>query len=150
MAINLPDSEILFRTWALDQSIITDIVGTRIATRLPSNATLPFAVINLDSSMAENINSAPMWLAMIDVDCYGGKYGSDGTKATPDFAGAFSLANAFVRCAFDFTPKKYSITGTDGIIHGFNPIDGPSRLETTDNDLARYNISVGMYYGAAE
>ena len=47
MAINLPDSEILFRTWATSQSVITDIVSTRIATRLPSNATLPFAVVDL-------------------------------------------------------------------------------------------------------
>ena len=47
MSINLPDSEVLFRTWALDQTLISDIVGTGIATRLPSNATLPFAVILL-------------------------------------------------------------------------------------------------------
>ena len=53
MAINLPDSEILFRTWATSQSVITDIVSTRIATRLPSNATLPFAVVDLLDSSPE-------------------------------------------------------------------------------------------------
>lgn len=149
MAINLPDSEILFRTWALDQSVITDIVGTRVATRLPSNAVLPFAVINLTSASAENIDSAPMWVATIDVDCYGGKYGTNNNKPTPDFAAAFSLANAFARAAFDFRPRKYSISGTDGIIYGFNPIDGPFRLDETDTELARYNVSIGMYYGEA-
>ena len=60
MAINLPDSEVLFRTWALDQTLISDIVGTGIATRLPSNATLPFAVILLNSATAENVNGAPI------------------------------------------------------------------------------------------
>lgn len=149
MAINLPDSEILFRTWALDQSVITDEVGTRIATRLPSNAVLPFAVVSLLGANAENINSSPLWLASFDISCYGGKYGSNNSKPTPDFASAFSLANAFARCAFDFQPKKYSISGTNGIIYGFNPIDGPYRLDTTDNELARYNVSIGMYYGEA-
>jgi len=149
MAIVLPDSEILFRTWALEQSIITDQVSTRIATRLPSNATLPFAVINLMSSSAENIDSAPLWISMIEVSCYGGKYGSNNNKPNPDFASAFNLANAFVRSAFDFKQKKYEITGTDGIIYGFNPIEGPARLDTTDNELARYNVNIGMYYGEA-
>ena len=149
MAINLPDSEILLRTWALDQSTITDLVDTRIATRLPSNAELPFVVLRLMSSNAENIDGAPVWSAFFDINCYAGKYGSNDNKPTPDFAAAFNLANAFVRCAFDFSPKKYSITGTDGIIYGFNPIDGPYRLESTDSDLARYNVSIGMYYGEA-
>ncbi len=34
MAQNLPDAEILFRTWAASHSSITDLVSTRIATRL--------------------------------------------------------------------------------------------------------------------
>jgi hypothetical protein len=149
MSINLPDSEVLFRTWALDQTLISDIVGTGIATRLPSNATLPFAVILLNSATAENVNGAPIWLASVDVDCYAGKYGSDNNKGTPDFAKAFELANAFVRCAFDFPGKKYSITGQDGRVHGFNPIQGPYRIDNTENDLARYTVNVGMYYGEA-
>ena len=143
MAINLPDSEILFRTWATSQSVITDIVSTRIATRLPSNATLPFAVVDLVDSGPENLDSAGIWVAFFNINCFAGKYGSDGNKATPDFA------NAFVRCAFDQTPKKYTITGTDGIIYGFNPVSGPSRMEDTDRNLARYTVNVGMYYGEA-
>lgn len=149
MAINLPDSEILFRAWALDQTIITDEIGTRIATRLPSNAVLPFAVFSLLGSGPENIDSSPLWIANIQINCYGGKYGANNSKATPDFASAFSLANAFVRSAFDFKQKKYEITGTDGIIYGFNPIEGPARLDSTDNELARYNVNIGMYYGEA-
>ena len=37
-----PDAEIVARKWALEQSIITDICSTNIATRLPRNASLPF------------------------------------------------------------------------------------------------------------
>ena len=55
-----------------------------------------------------------------------------------------------MRCAFDFAPKKYSITGTDGVIYGFDPIEGPYRLDDTESDLARYNVTIGMIYGAAE
>lgn len=149
MAINLPDSEILFRTWAQDQTIITDIFSTRIATNLPSNATLPFAVINLQSTGTENINGAPIFGSTFMIDVYGGKYGSDGTKVTPDYAGAYNGAASFVRAAFDFTQKKYSLTGTDGVIYGFNPIEGPFRLEDTETNLARYNVSVSMFYGEA-
>ena len=38
------DAEVVFRAWALARTPITDIVGTRIATRLPRDATLPFLV----------------------------------------------------------------------------------------------------------
>ena len=44
MAQQLPDAEILFRTWALSQTPITDLVDTRIATRLPTSGTMPFLV----------------------------------------------------------------------------------------------------------
>ena len=46
MAQNLPDAEILFRTWAASQTSITDLVSTRIATRLPNSGTLPFLVFH--------------------------------------------------------------------------------------------------------
>ena len=37
-----PDAEVTFRAWAINRTPITNICGTRIATRLPRNATLPF------------------------------------------------------------------------------------------------------------
>ena len=40
-----PDPEIIARAWCLEKTAITNIVGTRIATRLPQNPTLPFLVI---------------------------------------------------------------------------------------------------------
>ena len=40
-----PDPEIVARAWALSKTSITDVVGTRIATRLPQGATMPFVVV---------------------------------------------------------------------------------------------------------
>ena len=37
-----PDAEVVFRAWALGRTPITNICSTRVATRLPRNATLPF------------------------------------------------------------------------------------------------------------
>ena len=53
------------------------------------------------------------------------------------------------KISFTFNGKKYSLTGTDGVIYGFNPIEGPFRLEDTETNLARYNVSVSMFYGEA-
>ena len=39
-----PDAEVRFRAWAINRTPITNICGTRISTRLPRNATLPFLV----------------------------------------------------------------------------------------------------------
>ena len=40
-----PDAEIIARQWALSQTIITDIVGTNVATRLPRGSSLPFLTL---------------------------------------------------------------------------------------------------------
>ena len=37
-----PDGEIIFREWAVNNTAITNVCSTRVATRLPRNATLPF------------------------------------------------------------------------------------------------------------
>ena len=37
-----PDAEIIFREWAINTTNITAVCSTRVATRLPRNATLPF------------------------------------------------------------------------------------------------------------
>ena len=43
-----PDAEIIFREWAVNNTAITNICSTRIATRLPRNATLPFLTFFVD------------------------------------------------------------------------------------------------------
>ena len=47
MVTALPDSEILVRQWCLSKTSITDLLGTRVATNLPTEPTLPFLVITL-------------------------------------------------------------------------------------------------------
>ena len=45
MAQSLPDAEIMARSWALSKTSITNLVGTKVATRLPQDAEMPFLVI---------------------------------------------------------------------------------------------------------
>jgi len=47
MVQNLPDGEILARTWALSKTSITDLVQQKIATRLPTGSDMPFIVIQM-------------------------------------------------------------------------------------------------------
>ena len=47
MAQNLPDGEILARTWALSKTSITDLVNQKVSTRLPVGAEMPFVVIQM-------------------------------------------------------------------------------------------------------
>jgi len=149
MVQQLPDAEILFRTWALSQTPITDLVSTRIATRLPTSGTMPFLVYTM-------LGGAPIggesliYEATMFIDAYAGKYASSGTKGQPDFAGAFNLANTTVEQSFDYSPTKLTSSGGEiGVIHGFYNQSGPSRVEEPDLGLARYNIEVVMVYGAA-
>ena len=148
MSQQLPDAEILFRTWALSRTPIANLVNTKVATRLPTSGTLPFLVYSM-------LGGAPLggesliYEATMFIDAYAGKYASSGTKGQPDFSGAFNLANTVVEETFDYAPTKLTSTGGEvGIIHGFYNQSGPSRIEEPDLGLARYNIEVVMVYGA--
>ena len=149
MAQQLPDAEILFRTWALSRTTITDIVSTRVATRLPTSGTMPFLVYTM-------LGGAPIggeslvYEATMFIDAYAGKYASSGTKGQPDFAAAFNLANTVIEESFDFPVTKLTSAGGEvGVLHGFYNQSGPARIEEPDLGLARYNIEVVMVYGAA-
>ena len=148
MVQSLPDAEILFRKWALDTTGISDIVSTRVATRLPDNATLPFLVVT-QLGGSPSSDEALIYEANLFIDAYGGKYGSAGTRGQPDYASAYNLAKAVVANAFDYLPTKVTSDGGEtGIIHGFTSISGPTRIEEPELGLARYNIEVVMIYGA--
>jgi len=148
MAQTLPDGEVLFRTWAASKSSITDLVSTRIATRLPNNGTLPFLVFH-QLGGNPSADEALIYEATIMCDAYAGKYGSGGTKGQPDYAGAYDLASQVVRETFDHTPTKYTSDGGEtGIIYGFYAQSGPGRVDEPELGLARYNIEVVMVYGA--
>lgn len=148
MAQNLPDAEVLFRTWAASLSSITDLVSTRIATRLPNSGTLPFLVFH-QLGGNPSADEALIYEAVIMCDAYAGKYGSGGTKGQPDYAGAYNLANQVVKESFDHQPTKYtSDGGVTGQIYGFYNQSGPGRIDEPELGLARYNIEVVMVYGA--
>ena len=67
MVQQLPDAEVLFRTWALAQSEISSLVGTRIATRLPNGGTLPFLVVAQlgGAPSADGLQHMPMDLQQV-------------------------------------------------------------------------------------
>jgi len=148
MAQNLPDGEILARTWALSKSSITDVIGERVATRLPSGATMPFVVIQMLGGGPLGGESL-IYEAQLVVDFYAGKYATNSTKGHPDYAAAFQIGNIFVREAFDHAPTKLTSTGGEvGMVHGFDSISGLGRVDETELGLARYTCDMVMIYGA--
>ena len=88
-----PDAEIIVRAWCLEKTSITDIVGTRIATRLPQNPTLPFLVITNQGGFFEGQGSqTAIVTSVINFNCYAGRWGGSGNKGEPDYTTASILA----------------------------------------------------------
>lgn len=144
----LPDSEVLARTWALSKTSITDIVGTKIATRLPQDSEMPFMVITRIGGSPQQ-SEALIDEAYLQIDCYAGKYATNNTKGQPDYATAYSLANAIYGEAFDQTATVLTSTGgITGRLHGFVIQNGPQRMDEPELGLARYTIDIVMIYGA--
>lgn len=142
----LPDSEILVRTWALSKSSITDLVGTRIATNLPSEPTLPFLVITLLGG-AVDTSEALIGQADFQFDAYAGNWGGDNTKNKPDYQAAFNLANAVLKEAFEQQDSKYTSTGNvSGFIYGFSVSSNVRRIDEEGIGLARYSFDATMTY----
>ena len=148
MAQNLPDGEILARTWALSKSSITSLVSERVATNLPSAATMPFIVIQMLGGGPIGGESL-IYEAQLVVDFYAGKYATNSTKGQPDYAGAFEVGNTFIREAFDHAPTKLTSNGGEvGMVHGFDNIAGLGRVDEPELGLARYTCDMVMIYGA--
>ena len=96
-----PDAEIIVRAWCLEKTSITDIVGTRIATRLPQNPTLPFLVITNQGGFFEGQGSqTAIVTSVINFNCYAGRWGGSGNKGEPDYTTASNLANAVMKELF--------------------------------------------------
>ena len=96
-----PDPEILTRAWCLEKTGITDIVGTRIATRLPQNPTLPFLVItNGGGTLLETSSQSAISSHSMIFNCYAGRWGGSGSKAEPDYTTASNLAQAVFKELF--------------------------------------------------
>ena len=148
MPASLPDAEILARTWALSKTSITDIVDQKVATRLPQDADMPFLVITRLGGTPLS-GEALIDEALLQLDCYAGKYATNNTKGHPDYATAYNLASAVVAEAFDQSPEILTSSGgVSGKLSGFTIQNGPQRIDEPELGLARYTIDIVMIYGA--
>lgn len=143
-----PDAEIIARAWALEQTPITDIVGTRVATRLPRDAGMPFLVLFRSGGALLNPRSeAHIQNALIPMECYAGRWGGNDDTAVPDYGEAMNLANTIIQSAFNYS-NGY-IQSSDGLkakIYSFDIIQMPTRIEETATGLGRYSIALSMTY----
>ena len=143
-----PDAEIIFREWAVNTAFITNVCSTRVATRLPRNAELPFLTFfNAGGGMISNTSDAAIASALIQVNAFAGRWGGS-SSSQPDYATAYQLANAVAEAAFK-TAKTLVHTPTSetkAVIYGFEVLEMPSRVEETDTGLGHYQLSLSMYY----
>ena len=143
-----PDGEIIFREWAVNNTIITDVCSTRIATRLPRNAELPFLTFFVaGGDMVSPKGDAAIGNVVIQINAFAGRWGG-GSGSQPDYATAYQLANAVAEASFK-TAKTLVHTPTSetkAVIYGFDVLEMPSRVEETDTGLGLYRLSLNMYY----
>lgn len=143
-----PDAEIIFREWAVNTQDITDVCSTRIATRLPRNAELPFLTFfNAGGVMHSPGGDAAIANTSINVMAFAGRWGG-GSSSQPDYANAYALANAVAEGAFKTgkTIVHTESTNTKAVIYGFDVVQLPERVEETDTGLGLYRLSLNMYY----
>ena len=143
-----PDAEVVFRAWCLERTDITDICGTRIATRLPRNAQLPFLTFYRGGGVPVFPRSDVLIEeAIFPINCFAGRWGENGTTAQADYAQAYSLAAAVQQAAFNESNDAITLSdGTKAFIYAFDILDGISRIEETETGLGLYTITVGMTY----
>ena len=148
-----PDAEIIARQWALEQSIITDICGTNIATRLPRGSELPFLTLfRAGGALINPRSEAHIQNALIPMECYAGRWGGTGNdKPFADYSTAMSLANAVIQAAFNYS-NGYITTSdstTRAKIYSFDIVQFPTRIEEVSTGLGRYSIALAMKYRAS-
>jgi len=143
-----PDAEIIARAWMLDQSPITALVGTRVATRLPRGAQMPFVVLfRAGGALLNPRSEAHIQSALIPMECYAGRWGGTDDTAVPDYGAAMDLANTIIQSAFNYS-NGY-IQSSDGLkakIYSFEIVQMPTRIEETTTGLGRYAIALSMTY----
>lgn len=146
-----PDPEIVARAWCLEKTSITDLVGTRIATRLPQNPTLPFLVItNAGGSLISSDSQATINSNSIVFNAYAGRYGGSGTKGEPDFTGASNLAQAvFKELIIESNNQVTTSGGTKAHIYGYTVTLTPTRIEEPELLLANFEIVADMTFRAS-
>ena len=146
-----PDAEIIFRKFLLSKTSITDLVSTRVSTRLPRDAQLPFLVfVRAGGILVRPSSQVHVQSAIMPMIAYAGQWGGDGTKANPDYGGAMQLANTVIQECFNME-NEYITTDdstTRAKIYGIDIIQMPTRIEEVQTGLGRYDFSVGMTYRA--
>lgn len=146
MVTALPDSEILVRQWCLSKTSITNLLGTRIATNLPSEPTLPFLVITLIGGSVDD-SEALIGRADFQFDAYAGNWGGDNTKNKPDYQTAFNVANTVLQEAFANQDNQITSSGAAvGYIYGFTVTSNVRRIDEEGIGLARYSFDATMTY----
>ena len=146
-----PDAEIIFRQFLLSKTGVTDLVSSRIATRLPRDADLPFLVfIRAGGILVRPTSQAHIQSAIFPIISYAGQWGGDSTKANPDYGGAMELANAVIQECFNMENEYVTTaeTNTRAKIYGFDILQMPTRIDEVATGLGRYDFSVGMTYRA--
>ena len=84
-----PDAEIIFREWAINTTNITAVCSTRVATRLPRNATLPFLTFfNNGGTLMNPQSQAAVVGVSLQVAAYDGRWGGASGTSQPDYANA--------------------------------------------------------------
>lgn len=146
-----PDPEILTRAWCLEKTGITDIVGTRIATRLPQNPTLPFLVItNGGGTLLESSSQSAISSHSMIFNCYAGRWGGSGSKAEPDYTTASNLAQAVFKELFiESNNQVTTASGVKGWIYGFEIQSTPTRIEEPETLIANFEIVALMTFRAS-
>lgn len=147
-----PDAEIIMRQWILDKSSITDLVGTRVATRLPLEPTLPFIVITNRGSLLLNPESqAAIGQANFSIMSYAGRWGGDGTKSEPDYNTASNVAQALFKEFFKAGSSIVTTSGgTKSKIYGFTVDSAPTRVEEPELLIANFSQDISMFYRYSE
>jgi len=145
-----PDAEIIARQWALEQTKITDICGTNVATRLPRGSSLPFLTLfRAGGALVNPRSDVHIQNALIPMECYAGRWGGSGNdKPFADYSTAMSLANAVIESAFNYA-NGYITTSdstTRAKIYSFEIVQFPTRIEEVSTGLGRYSIALAMTY----
>lgn len=93
----LPDAEVLAVQWAKSRPAIADIVGAKVATRLPKDPEMPWlTVFRVGGGVGsgEALLDAPFF----QWDCYAGK-----GEYSPDYETAYALAMTVLEEAHNFS-----------------------------------------------
>lgn len=146
-----PDPEIIARAWCLEKTNITNIVGTRIATRLPQNPTLPFLVItNGGGNIIDSGSQAAISNQSMIFNCYAGRWGGSGSKGEPDYTTASNLAQAVFKELFiEANEQVTTSSGIKGWIYGFEIQSTPTRIEESETLVANFEVVALMTYRAS-